>query len=109
MYGEDPEGGGLTMGHPGYAIVPAYELEGVANEQHLFGGAVSGIIIVSLDLLKPVPVGCFPFAAFAVQGAAGASARNIDIVGEIGQVMLQADFELVVLQFQSMFTTVLRE
>ncbi len=47
---EDPESGGSAVGHPGYTVMPAYELKGVADEQHLPGGAVCGVIVVLFDL-----------------------------------------------------------
>ena len=110
MDGKYAKSGGLAVGDAGDGIVPAYELEGVADEEHLFGVALSaGSVVEVFDLLQPAQVSCFPFAAFAFQGAAGAAAGDIDIVGEIGDLCFQPDFEFVVVNSQSMVAAIFRE
>src|ERR1700742_1864931 len=109
MYREYAKGGGFPVRHFGNAVVPASQLERVADKEDLFGLAGRGIGVIRFYCRQPAPIGCFPLASFAVEGAAGTAAVDIDVVGGIGDLVFQANFEFVVLQVQPMSLSVVGE
>lgn len=109
MYREDAKGGGFAGCDAGDGIVAADQLEGVTDEENLFGAAIGRIAVEAFYLLEPAEVGGFPFAVLALEWAAGAAAGDIDVIGEIGDLMLEAYFKFVVMQGQSVGESIFSE
>jgi hypothetical protein len=80
MNGKYPKGCRFPVGDFGDGIMPADELEGVANKKYLLSVGAGDGAIVSFQLPEPAEIGCLPCAVLRVKGATGAAAGDIDIV-----------------------------
>jgi hypothetical protein len=107
MDGEYAECRGLSFGYMGYLIMPANQLEGVANKKYMLFEGVTCIGIPSLYLVQPMKVMFFPVAADTLERAAWPPAGDVNVVAHIRHLVLQAHFKLIPMKVKSIGLTIL--